>query len=57
MRKRGMLRWCESKPVKPEILEELRALDPARSFQDWEEWPRIVEPGKYLDRLGAKIKI
>ena len=44
------------KPVELEILEELRALDPARSFQDWEDWLRIVEPGKYLDGLGAKSK-
>jgi hypothetical protein len=42
--------------VEPEGYQELRAIDPARSFQDWEEWLRIVEPGKYLYSWGAKIK-
>jgi hypothetical protein len=30
--------------VQPEISEELRPLDPARSLQDWLEWLRIVQP-------------
>jgi hypothetical protein len=31
------------KPVEPEVSHEPRAIDPARSFQDWLEWLRIVQ--------------
>ena len=41
------------KPIEPETFSELRAIDPARSFQDWIEWLRIVRPGK--QRLKSKL--
>jgi hypothetical protein len=34
----------QEKPVQPEVLQETRAIDPARSVEDWEEWLRIVRP-------------
>jgi len=32
----------QQEPVEPEASHEIRAIDPARSFDDWEEWLRIA---------------